>query len=386
MNMIVLFVLINLICALIPDRKPDSPLEFVQKSFEGKPVDLIYPGVDRKDLDLLLKESWTRTYGYEPYTQFRERPFTGRYVNVSAEGFRMSKNQAPWPPSPDHYNVFVFGGSAVFGLGVSDEQTTVSCLQDELASLTDGHKDIRVYNFGRGNYYSTQERILFSRLLIEGFVPDMALFIDGAVDLNHPDDRPALSHHFEFLFNQLEPNMSIPRHWFSFKSWLASLPSVRILRDLSKRLGKSQTEHQENQMERSDHNSDALIIEKVLNRYMQNKKSIEALAKAYHVRTAFVWQPCPLYKYDLSYHLFGDAFLKNGNKMLAVDGYPCMRKRMEKGALGDNFLWCADIQENVKQPLYVDKVHYTADMSSRLAKEIAQQMQTRNLLPPMKAN
>ncbi len=379
-NMVVLFVLINQLCVFIPNKKHDSPLEFVQLSLDGKPLDLVYPGFDRKDLDQLLRESWTRTYQFEPYSLFRVRPFTGRYVNVSDGGFRMSKNQAPWPPSTDHYNVFVFGGSNVFGIGVSDEQTMVSCLQEELATLKDGHKNIRVYNFGRGNYYSTQERILFSRLLIEGFVPDLALFFDGALDFNHPDDRPALSHHFELLFDQLKPNMSIPTHWILIKSWLAGLPSVKILRNFIKHLVNSQTEHQINQTTVSDQASNAVIVEHVMNRYEKNKKAIDALAEAFHVRTVYAWLPCPLYNYDLSHHLFNDLLMKSGDKMFAKGGYPCMKKRMEDNKLGDNFLWCADIQENVKVPLYIDTVHYTAGMHKLIAKEIASQMKTRNLL------
>jgi hypothetical protein len=34
---------------------------------------------------------------------------------------------------------------------------------------------------------------------------------------------------------------------------------------------------------------------------------------------------------------------------------------------GENFLWCADIQESLAEPLYVDKVHYTAKMSRLIA-------------------
>ena len=36
-----------------------------------------------------------------------------------------------------------------------------------------------------------------------------------------------------------------------------------------------------------------------------------------------------------------------------------------------HFLWLADTQEGINKPLYVDKVHYTADFSKRIAVEIA---------------
>lgn len=46
-----------------------------------------------------------------------------------------------------------------------------------------------------------------------------------------------------------------------------------------------------------------------------------------------------------------------------------------------HFLWLADIQEDTKKPLYVDKVHYTAEFSSLLAKEIAGYISEHNLMP-----
>ena len=45
-------------------------------------------------------------------------------------------------------------------------------------------------------------------------------------------------------------------------------------------------------------------------------------------------------------------------------------------------LWCADFQETLTEPLYVDAVHYTERMSERLARHIAQLLAERKLLPP----
>ena len=30
--------------------------------------------------------------------------------------------------------------------------------------------------------------------------------------------------------------------------------------------------------------------------------------------------------------------------------------------MGNNFIWCADIQKGLKEPLYVDQVHYSAKL------------------------
>jgi hypothetical protein len=48
-------------------------------------------------------------------------------------------------------------------------------------------------------------------------------------------------------------------------------------------------------------------------------------------------------------------------------------------ALGDNFLWAADIQEDVAEPLYVDSLHYSGRMSELFAQTIVNAMSERAL-------
>jgi hypothetical protein len=52
-------------------------------------------------------------------------------------------------------------------------------------------------------------------------------------------------------------------------------------------------------------------------------------------------------------------------------GYPLMRETVERKPLR-NFIWCADIQEGIEEPLYVDKMHYTARSISGLTGCIAE--------------
>ena len=59
---------------------------------------------------------------YEPYTQLKAPVMTGWFISVSEHGFRLIKDQRPWPPVSAAFNVFVFGGSTAFGSGVTDEQ------------------------------------------------------------------------------------------------------------------------------------------------------------------------------------------------------------------------------------------------------------------------
>lgn len=145
-----------------------------------------YPGWDELGVRQLLAETWTAPLVYEPHTGFKEGPRRGKHVNVLEPGFRMSKDQGPWPPEPQgSCAVFLFGGSTTFGYGLPDHETVASHLQDFLSGARLPCEP-RVYNFGRGFYFSTQERILFEQLVEAGFVPDVAIFLTASTSSPTP--------------------------------------------------------------------------------------------------------------------------------------------------------------------------------------------------------
>jgi hypothetical protein len=63
---------------------------------------------------------------------------------------------------------------------VTDAQALGSQLQPLLRQKLG--RPVVVYNFGQSKYGSTQERLLFEKLLLEGQKPDMAIFVDGLND------------------------------------------------------------------------------------------------------------------------------------------------------------------------------------------------------------
>ncbi len=315
-------------------------------SYDKKIFQELYPELKDREVNLLLYETWSRPYVYEPYTQFKERAFKGKYVNVDKAGFRITKNQGPWPPDPKNLNIFLFGGSTTFGYGVPDNQTIASYLQDFFSSPT---SRICVYNFGRGNYFSSQERILFENLLKEGFIPDAAVFIDGLNDFYYFNNEPLFTERFKKFVD------------FKGKALLVDLPLINIIRDIKKIGDVEYDKPNENYDNRK-------LLEGVINRYSSNKKLIESFASAFKVKTLFVWQPVPTYKYDLKYHLFsGKGF---GRFLYSKYGYILMKDYVKKNNFGKDFLWLADIQENVKKPLYVDIDHYSPEFSYDIAKKI----------------
>jgi len=350
----------------------------ITRIHESSSLRTVYPGMDAEAISQLIHETWSRPYAYEPFTQFKERPFHGRFVNVSEDGFRVSKDQGPWPPDPDNYNIFLFGGSTTFGYGVPDDQTVASYLQAYLRGATSA--PVCVYNFGRSSYVLEQERVLLEELLLAGHVPDLALFIDGLNEFAFPFG-PAETKRLEAVFDSKPDALD---RW----GWIESLPMTRLAH-YSRRVVVSAASHRRRSDPRNTEPTAAFddgkyhdpeIIAGVIERYLANKKLTEAVVREYGTHAVFVWQPIPLYKYDLHHHLFATSDF--GSNFFARYGYRYMADRTDDAAAAGNFLWCADMQESLAEPLYVDKVHYTARMSALVASTISGELVARGLLEP----
>ena len=90
------------------------------------------------------------------------------------------------------------------------------------------------------------------------------------------------------------------------------------------------------------------------------------------------WQPVPTYNYDLKYHPFiPNGFGAHTNSKY---GYPKMKEYLSGQPLKNNFIWAADLQTDLKEPLYIDKVHYSPKMSRILAEYIGDALIQKKLL------
>lgn len=350
MNLL-LFAILTIQDAIQPIDKANP----VVKLYGKDTIFQAYPDLSDQEVEELLTETWSRSRCYMPFVQFSEKPYTGKYVNVSQAGYRISKEQRPWPPLKEDLVIFVFGGSTTFGYGLPDEQTISSYLQQSLASTT--QQSVAVYNFGCGSYYSTQERIRFAQLLTSEHVPDIAVFIDGLNEFLYAIDEPGYSTLLrEFVAGQT-PTLQ--------EEWFKRLPMMQAVARI-----------QENKKEEAQDHTRFVYTEEsrkyvlmMLSRYLDNQKLIQAMGEAFNVRMLFVWQPIPMYKYDTKYH----PFLKteDWDVVLAEYGYEELSQKKDQLELNSSFFWCADMQQNLNELLYVDQVHYNSRMSQLLADTIA---------------
>ncbi|MBF0625487.1 MAG: SGNH/GDSL hydrolase family protein [Magnetococcales bacterium] len=378
LNILLFLIGLNLVLGLIfrvEDALTADPGDPVTRKYAGAEFARVYPGRAPEEIRAILTESFNRPFVYQPFTQFTERPFAGRHVTVDPAGFRRIPDQGPWPPAATGVNIFLFGGSTTFGYGVPDDDTIAAHLQRQ---LREGGLLAAVYNFGRGHYYSTQERILFQQLLVQGFQPTVALFIDGLNDFYHDQDMPKLTNQLSDCVDHLRRPTS--REWALF----SNLPMARANRAFNdwfkgvKRRWRGQDRTGPLDAERFDRPE---VIDQVLERHRRNRELIAAMARVRGVQAAFVWQPVPTFAYDLQQHLFiGDDF---GRHALSHYGYTELAQRLAQDPPGPDILWCAEIQRDLAEPLYVDQVHYSGAMSARVARCIAERLAANGLIPAM---
>ncbi len=345
---VLLLVLLNLL-ALPLVKGPGEPR--VPSEEELARLERVYPGMARQEIRELVAETRGRPYVYEAFTQFRERPYRGRFYTIEAVGYRRSEPQAPWPPPPGGRSLFVFGGSTAFGYGQPDAATIPSHLARTLAAAG---CPTGVYNFARSNYYSSQERILFQQLAASGRVPDAAVFLDGLNEFLYASDVPKFTRRLAYMMEETGPQIA--------RRALVGLPLVRLLRAwLPDRNGATDGVP-----------PDPSQAEAVVARWLTNRRLSAAVAAELGVAALFIWQPVPEHGYDLANHLFADRSGAPGpSAELLRRGYELIDRQRPALEAAGGFLWLADLQRGRGEPLYVDRYHYSESFSAEIAAHIA---------------
>jgi len=106
--------------------------------------------------------------------------FRSPRLNIDHEGFRVDAQRASAfeDYSSRDYNIFVFGGSTMFGLPADDDNTIAAHLARVLPRQHNG-LPVRVYNLGQPGYRLRDEAYLLIDLLKQGRRPSLAVFYDG---------------------------------------------------------------------------------------------------------------------------------------------------------------------------------------------------------------
>lgn len=318
----------------------------IERKYGARDYSQIYPDYSVDKINELHNETYKRNFYYDPYLQFREKPFAGKHLNVSKHGYRKSPFNENWPPTKEHFNIMIFGGSTAFGYGV-DDKDTIGAKLNYFVNQEYGDRAV-VYNFGCAWYYSTQERILLENIILNEIDIDLALFIDGLNDVQMFTNEPALTNNMLQLFNHANIESVFPYN-------------TGIMRVIRKIGGTSKYNHI--QYIQPDQDFDP---EKIAQRLIKNHTLISSVCDSNNIETYFFIQPIPDYMYDDQYHYYPSS-KEYKNKRSRF--YKVLKNKI----IGVNYLnyhWLADMQKDIKIPLYIDNVHYSPHMSEKIAGKI----------------
>lgn len=150
---------------------------------------------------------------WSPYVYWRHKRHESRDVSVSGRGIRRTV-----PDNSNGLKIWMFGGSVVWGQGVSDAYTIPSCIAaDSKFHLT---------NFGETGYVSTQNLLMFIKQLHKGDVilPKVVIWYDGFNDIFSAFQQaeaglPMNEYNRKFEFNILLKNKwQLMKHWYDKKN------------------------------------------------------------------------------------------------------------------------------------------------------------------------
>lgn len=279
---------------------------------------------------------------YEPLVLWRARPFQGRFFNVGEDGFRRT---IPSPDDADAYEVWVLGGSTVFGYGAPDGET----LPSHLARLLNrgASRPVRVRNLGQGGYVSAQEGALLLTELARGGRPDLVLFYDGYNDAVAMKNFPGspLPH---FQLDRIRARLESP-----LTSLLLSSGAYRLIEASSHSLlprgeGRARPREETEELGRR-----AARIREI------QHQTARALGRERGFRVVTFLQPA------------------RDHSVLEA-----MRRTLASEPL-EGFHDLGRVFDGVEIPVYVDGVHVTGPGNGRIARRIVEILETEGAIMPV---
>ena len=308
---------------------------------------------------------------YVPYVLWKTEPYQGTYIHVDRDGNR----ETPGSTCGQHsVNVFVFGGSTVWGDGVPDWGTIPAYLQAELS--TPGGRPVCVRNLGQPGWVSTQDVIELQRYLQTGDVPDLAIFYDGFNDVGVLWEGGGVGspYYTDTIRHRLEP-YGLRR---AFLSLAARTHGVILLERFLPSLSLAE--------ERFDQVGDPgpdrrAMSPAIVKTYLANCDTVRALAARFGFRYAFFWQPSLDYKRSL---LTPQEQQIVQTEETERPGMPeVLRAVYDKVKAdardADHLYFIAEGLQNVAEPVYLDGVHLTHVGNETIASRIVETLRS----PPL---
>jgi hypothetical protein len=292
-------------------------------------------------------------YDYQPWVEFAERPFAGKYLNVEERaGYTVRRTAEPEPAAGrEDFVVWAFGGSTMFGFGMNDEHTIPSHLQREVQKLRPDRRVV-VVNHAHGWWYSSQEVAHFLALLRLEPAPDAAVFLDGYNDVGIMGLGYEPTYYTPVLWDAWEAERRRRQYpapggrWFRFTQSFPTIRLHRILRPPSSSPPAVPDRFSGAPQER---------VERIGDVYRKNRRLGASIAREFGIQPHFFLQP---------------VFERQSLIPIFRRVYPAQisEARSDSSHL---FVSLHDAIDGLKKP-YLDGCHYNEEASQVLACRMAE--------------
>ncbi|MBD3277277.1 MAG: hypothetical protein GF388_03170 [Candidatus Aegiribacteria sp.] len=316
---------------------------------------------------------------YAPYVVWCTDPdLEHNFISIGENGYRITPGNHH---SDQPYKIFLFGGSAMWGMGVPDSATIASFLQQNMRDVTG--KTVDVYNFGQSAFSSTQEVIELMLQLRQGNIPDAVVYYDGFNDVWGGYSNGFAGGHLsqEQIAARVEGTAGDSQVRTAAEILLQGTNLwflITTLREQNRQNMEFDPEmfitYETMEVELDSLSEDLVHV------YLGNGRVVEALARSYGFECCFIWQPAiwlgdkPLTDHEETVYNGGDdTFLACGDPafiglLRTTYGYYC-----DSIISMRNYHSFENIFDDVTHELYSDLtgVHVNGEANKLIAESIA---------------
>jgi lysophospholipase L1-like esterase len=306
--------------------------------------------------------------GYVPFRIWGTPEWHGKYVNNDKYQFgvvrRTTDSLSPDCKNQPVMDIWMFGGSTLYGSGVPDWATIPSWLAKELNGIP--KHCVAITNFGTEAYNTNQELLLLVEQLKAGRRPDAVIFYDGVNDSYTGVYQPGIATaHMQYaqisarVESRLAGKLEFLRHSY------ALLLVRRML--LSKQKQDPAAVEAETKVKASQ----------TLDNYEANLRMVRSLANIYHFSVYSFWQPSlaygskPLVPYEKEL-IRVDTNSPDGSALIPMRF--AYQEAARRAANTGDFIFLANILDSEQEPLYLDEWHLAPKGNELIAQAIAKKL------------
>ena len=367
------------VASAVGDRYFGPPVDHLLADDELRAGLPAYDGVDYDPRALLEEVRKSDRAVYEPYTIWKRRPYRGTHTTIDITGSRRTVGNST---SEDALDIWMFGGSAVWGVGAPDHETIPSHLAALLNSTLS--IDAKVRNLGRRGFVSTQEVIYLMRELQAGRRPDVVVFYNGVNDaaaVSLWPEFPGAHVSFDTVRDRFESNGEDDDiGWFARSTGLYKASRIvldRVETDPFERDGI---------IVYADRDTDSTpnyrwLAERGIDLWLFNARVIDGLARTYGFIPLMAFQP-GLWSTEKLLDPSEESLIVSEMEYAGLK--TIMTVRAEMAAVLDERLsdpqtldWIANLNDlfaDTTEPVYIDYVHVTGRGNEIAARRIATEL------------